>query len=42
MKSTTEKYIRSIAEYFKGQPVLRAWLFGSYSMKTIEKWTNMN
>lgn len=31
MKSTTEKYIRKIAEYFKGQPIIRAWLFGSYS-----------
>lgn len=31
IKSATQKYIRDIAEYFKGQPILRAWLFGSYS-----------
>lgn len=31
MKSATEDYIRKIAAYFKKQPVLRAWLFGSYS-----------
>ncbi len=27
----TKEYIYKIAEYFKGRPVLRAWLFGSYS-----------
>lgn len=31
IKSATQKYIRDITEYFKGQPVLKAWLFGSYS-----------
>ena len=31
MKATTQKYIRHITEYFKDQPILRAWLFGSYS-----------
>jgi len=31
MKSTTKDYIYKIAEYFKGQPIIRAWLFGSYS-----------
>lgn len=31
IKSTTKKIIQEIAEYFKSQPILRAWLFGSYS-----------
>ncbi len=31
MKSATKDYIYKIAEYFKGQPIIRAWLFGSYS-----------
>ena len=28
---TTEVMMQKIAEYFKTQPVLKAWLFGSYS-----------
>ena len=28
---TTEVMTQRIAEYFKTQPVLKAWLFGSYS-----------
>ena len=28
---TTQEMTRKIAEYFKTQPVLKAWLFGSYS-----------
>ena len=28
---TTEEMTKAIAEYFKTQPVLRAWLFGSFS-----------
>lgn len=31
MKTETKKYIHKIKEYFKGQPIVRAWLFGSYS-----------
>lgn len=31
LKLSTQKYIRDITEYFKSQPILRAWLFGSYS-----------
>ena len=27
----TQQLIQRIAEYFKTQPVLRAWLFGSFS-----------
>ena len=27
----TQQMIQRIAEYFKTQPVLKAWLFGSYS-----------
>ena len=28
---TTGMMTKTIAEYFKTQPVLKAWLFGSYS-----------
>ena len=28
---TTEKIKQIVAKYFKGQPVLKAWLFGSFS-----------
>ena len=28
---TTQAMTQAIAEYFKTQPVLKAWLFGSYS-----------
>lgn len=28
---TTQEIIRITSEYFKTQPVLKAWLFGSYS-----------
>lgn len=31
MTTATSNYIRKIATYFKTQPVVRAWLFGSYS-----------
>lgn len=31
MNSRTKDYVRKIAEYFKDQPIIRAWLFGSYS-----------
>lgn len=31
MKAKTENYINKIVAYFKSQPILRAWLFGSYS-----------
>lgn len=29
--SSTQKMTQKIAEYFKTQPVVRAWLFGSYA-----------
>ena len=31
MSTTTQKITRQIAEYFKTQPVLKAWLFGSFA-----------
>jgi len=31
MLMSTEMMTKKIAEYFKTQPVLKAWLFGSYS-----------
>ncbi len=31
MSTTTQKITQQIAEYFKTQPVLKAWLFGSFA-----------
>jgi hypothetical protein len=31
MRMTTEEMIQVIADYFDTQPVLKAWLFGSFS-----------
>lgn len=31
MNSTTKSYISKIVSYLKTQPVIRAWVFGSYS-----------
>ena len=31
MKASTKQYVDKIAGYLKKQPVIRAWLFGSYS-----------
>lgn len=31
MTVSTSNYINKIASYFRNQPVIRAWLFGSYS-----------
>ena len=31
MDMTTEAMTQAIAEYFKTQPVLKAWLFGSFA-----------
>ncbi len=31
-----------IAEYFKTQPVLKAWLFGSYSRGEQKPWSNVD
>ena len=31
MKAKTESYVDKIVAYFKSQPIMRAWLFGSYS-----------
>lgn len=31
MTYSTQNYIKLIADYFSGKPVVRAWLFGSHS-----------
>lgn len=31
MTASTSNYIHKIVAYLKGQPIIRAWLFGSYS-----------
>lgn len=33
---------QKIAEYFKTQPVLKAWLFGSYSRNEQRPWSDVD
>ena len=33
---------RTIADYFKSQPVLKAWLFGSYSRGEQRPWSDVD
>lgn len=33
---------KAIADYFKTQPVLRAWLFGSYSRGEQKPWSDVD
>ena len=39
---TTGMMTRTIAEYFRTQPVLKAWLFGSYSRGEQTKYIDVN
>ena len=34
---STEAMTQKIAEYFKTQPVLKAWLFGSYAHESADR-----
>lgn len=39
---TTQAMIKIIADYFKTQPVLKAWLFGSYSRNEQRPWSDVD
>jgi hypothetical protein len=37
---STQMMNQTIANYFKTQPVVRAWLFGSYSRNDQKPWSD--
>ena len=39
---STQTMQQTIAEYFKTQPVLKAWLFGSYSRGEQRPWSDVD
>jgi len=39
---STQAIQETIAEYFKTQPVLKAWLFGSYSRGEQRRWSDVD
>lgn len=39
---STQMLNQTIAEYFKTQPVLRAWLFGSWSRDEQKPWSDVD
>lgn len=42
MSTQTQTMIQLIANYFKTQPVVRAWLFGSYARGEERPWSDMD
>lgn len=42
MSTRTQTMIQIIADYFKTQPVLRAWLFGSFARGEEKPWSDMD
>ena len=38
---STQMMNQRIADYFKTQPVMRAWLFGSYSRNEQRPWSDV-
>ena len=42
MSAQTQTMILLIANYFKTQPVLKAWLFGSYARGEERPWSDMD
>ena len=42
MSTQTKNMILIIANYFKSQPVLRAWLFGSFARGEETPWSDMD
>ena len=42
MPMSTQAIQETIAEYFKTQPVLKAWLFGSYSRGEQRRWSDVD
>ena len=39
---STQAIQKTIADYFKTQPVLKAWLFGSYSRGEEKPWSDID
>lgn len=39
---STQAMTQIIADYFKTQPVLKAWLFGSYSREEQRPWSDVD
>ena len=39
---STQAMQKTIADYFKTQPVLKAWLFGSYSRGEQKPWSDID
>lgn len=42
MSAQTQTLILLIANYFKTQPVIKAWLFGSYARGEEKPWSDMD
>ena len=42
MSTQTQTLILLISNYFKTQPVLKAWLFGSYARGEEKPWSDMD
>ena len=42
MSTHTLSMIQMIAEYFKTQPVLKAWIFGSFARGEEKPWSDMD
>lgn len=42
MSTQTQTLILLIANYFKTQPVLKAWLFGSYARGEEKPWSDLD
>ena len=42
MSTSTLSMIQIIADYFKTQPVLKAWIFGSFARGEEKPWSDMD
>ena len=42
MSKNTQQMIQIIANYFKTQPVLKAWLFGSFARGEEKPWSDVD
>ena len=42
MSTKTQTLVQIIANYFKSQPVLKAWLFGSFARGEEKPWSDLD
>lgn len=42
MSTQTQTMVQIIANYFKSQPVLKAWLFGSFARGEEKPWSDLD